>query len=147
MSVIYGLLTLELDIIQIYHHIFGNWFYKYACYGSQELETLYMLATVVSQNFKLRNSLFDPWKSNVTRIVFSCTVFIYVMMVVLFLHRVLTVHGSDDSVVRVEEALGFAKVIVNHKQQATYHWRRRPQVLWAKRWFGFHCIVYHKRTS
>ena len=115
MSVIYGLLTLELDIIQIYHHIFGNWFYKYACYGSQELETLYMLATVVSQNFKLRNSLFDSWKSNLTRIIFSCTVFIYVMMVVLFLHRVLTVHGSDDSVVRVEEALGFAKVIPNHK--------------------------------
>ena len=49
----------------------------------------------------------------------SRTVFIYVMMVVLFLHRVLTVHGSDDSVVRVEEALGFAKVILNHKQHDT----------------------------
>ncbi|GJT30091.1 putative alpha/beta hydrolases superfamily protein [Tanacetum coccineum] len=31
--------------------------------------------------------------------------------------KVLTVHGSDDSVVRVEEALGFAKVIPNHKLQ------------------------------
>ncbi|PWA78681.1 hypothetical protein CTI12_AA210940 [Artemisia annua] len=29
----------------------------------------------------------------------------------------LTVHGSDDSLVRVEEALGFAKVIRNHKLQ------------------------------
>ncbi|GJW06192.1 putative alpha/beta hydrolases superfamily protein [Tanacetum coccineum] len=32
-------------------------------------------------------------------------------------NRVLPVHGSDDSVVRVEEALGFAKVIPNHKLQ------------------------------
>ncbi|KAI3711554.1 hypothetical protein L1987_70093 [Smallanthus sonchifolius] len=29
--------------------------------------------------------------------------------------KVLTVHGSDDSIVRVEEALEFAKVIPNHK--------------------------------
>ncbi|KAJ0864744.1 putative feruloyl esterase [Helianthus annuus] len=29
--------------------------------------------------------------------------------------KVLTIHGSDDSIVRVEEALEFAKVIPNHK--------------------------------
>ncbi|KAJ0491260.1 putative feruloyl esterase [Helianthus annuus] len=29
--------------------------------------------------------------------------------------KILTVHGSDDSIVRVEEALEFAKVIPNHK--------------------------------
>ncbi|XP_071686170.1 uncharacterized protein [Rutidosis leptorrhynchoides] len=29
--------------------------------------------------------------------------------------KVLTVHGSNDEVVRVEEALGFAKIISNHK--------------------------------
>ena len=37
------------------------------------------------------------------------------MMVVLFLHRVLPVNGSDDSVVRADEALDFEKVIPNHK--------------------------------
>ncbi|KAJ0487938.1 putative feruloyl esterase [Helianthus annuus] len=29
--------------------------------------------------------------------------------------KVLTIHGSDDPIVRVEEALEFAKVVPNHK--------------------------------
>lgn len=33
----------------------------------------------------------------------------------MFIYRVLTVHGSADEIIPVEDALEFAKIIPNHK--------------------------------